>query len=200
MTDSSPTHITPNALEQLLMQAASDDEFKEELLCDRIAAASRRGLALSVSEQATLAAIPEAQLRVMIDNIPLAAEAERMLPEATLGIRPGEGFSKFSAEGIRPEDGSSLVSQGVRPDIPSPVRGIRPAHLLIGAAAVTTVVLTAGSMCLVAGSRPDSSPQSASQSLRTADLDATQGGSQDGAQDGEVDTQRAKDAGPPEDE
>lgn len=156
MNDDSRLEFKCSALEQLLMRAAVDQELTEELVLHREAATARQGISLSASEQATLAAIPEAQLRGMIHNLAQVVEV-------------GSGDSApFSGLG------------GVRRDLPSPIRGVRPAHLLLGVAAVTTAALTAGSLCLVQGSRPDLPPESPVMRVDHVDHDATQGGPPEG--------------------
>ena len=59
----------PVALEQLLITASVDPEFREELLRDREQAAARRGLELTDSERSVLSIAPEHQLEAMIDRI-----------------------------------------------------------------------------------------------------------------------------------
>lgn len=170
MSEYSSTNTAHGAIEQLLIEAAADNKFKEALVVHRAAAARAHGFNLSASEQATLAAIPEAQLRVMIENITPGRAAEEPV-YVSHGVRPDYHAEELTA-GIRPEDAPRVVPGGIRPDLPSRVLGIRPAHLLLGAAAVTTAALAAGSFCMVTGSRPDFPPEETTQSLTARSPDA----------------------------
>ncbi len=59
----------PVGLEQLLLTAAVDPVFREELIRDWEGAASSRGLRLTQSESSVLRIMTESQLEVMIDRI-----------------------------------------------------------------------------------------------------------------------------------
>jgi hypothetical protein len=59
----------PVGMEQLLLTAALDAEFRAELIRDRAQAAERRGLELTSSERSVLAIAPDDQLETMIDRI-----------------------------------------------------------------------------------------------------------------------------------
>lgn len=148
----------PRALERLLAEAAADEALREELLADRLGAAERRGHALSPAERAALEAVPDAQLRTLIEGLarqvvappatPPGLDAELMNMPIT-GIRPDGPV--FAPQGIRPER-----PEPVRGIQPSPVKGIRPGRVVLAAAAVTTVgAAVGGVVCLSAGVRPD---------------------------------------------
>ncbi|MBW2276174.1 MAG: hypothetical protein JRF63_01710 [Deltaproteobacteria bacterium] len=59
----------PVGMEQLLLTAAVDADFRAELIRDRAEAAERRGLELTDSERAVLAIAPDDQLETMIARI-----------------------------------------------------------------------------------------------------------------------------------
>ena len=69
--------LLPQGLELLLRRAASDLEFRDQLLDTRAAAAAAIGLALDPAEQAMLASIPRAQLLLTIERINEAGDRRR---------------------------------------------------------------------------------------------------------------------------
>jgi hypothetical protein len=122
-------------LERLLAEAAADEALREELLADRLGAAQRRGYTLGPDEQAALEAVPAAQLRTLIDGL------SRQVGPASAEVDGGM---------------ASMPVTGIRPDGPSPVKGIRPGRVVLAAAAVTTVgAAIGGAVCVSAGVRPD---------------------------------------------
>ena len=137
----------PRNLEQILAAAAADPSLKEALLADRLAAVEALGQGLSPSEQKILLAVPDEQLRAMVDR--LAGAAPPVLAPPT-----------FAPQGIRPEAPAGVrphsPTRGIRPD--SPVKGIRPGRLLLTAAAATVVTAGAASLCVTAGVRPEAPP------------------------------------------
>ena len=90
----------PAGIEALLRAAAGDDAFLQALLQDREAALAARGITLSASELAVLAAISVEQLGATVLQL-------RQGPIAEAPPLPPPG----------------LQPQGIRPDLPSVVRG-----------------------------------------------------------------------------
>jgi len=109
----------PQAIERVLVDAAADPDFCEALLARRLEALDARGHALAPSERALLGAVPEAQLRTVIDRLrDVAREPVAPAPPAPDGPFPPPA-------GIRPDQ--IPVPAGIRPDqIPVAPQGIRP--------------------------------------------------------------------------
>ncbi len=59
----------PAGIERVLFLAATDEQFRHELMEDRAGAARRRGLRLEASERAVLEHAPRAQLDGFIDSL-----------------------------------------------------------------------------------------------------------------------------------
>lgn len=112
----------PQAIERVLVDAAADPDFCQALLARRLEALDARGHILEPSERALLQAVPEAQLRAVIDGLrDVAKEPVAPAPPAPLG--PGGPFPPPA--GIRPDQ--VPVPAGIRPDrIPMAPQGIRP--------------------------------------------------------------------------
>jgi hypothetical protein len=136
------------AIEELLRAAAGDPALAADLIADPLAAADRRGFALSGEERAMLAAVGPDGLSAAV-----AALRARPLPPppadfpVCTGIRPD--LPVPAPQGIRP-DRPVLAPAGIRPDAPGrdiwldePVRGTRPGRtgrrLLLAAAATTAI-------------------------------------------------------------
>jgi hypothetical protein len=134
----------PVGLEQLLFAAAADPAFRAELVRDREAAAARRGLPLTGSERATLAAAPRVQLEAMIDRIDTSEGSLarsgflRAVAAAALTLAAGTGLGACGA----PDGGQAAGETGapfqgpvdVRPveieaPEPMPPTGIRPEEI-----------------------------------------------------------------------
>lgn len=114
----------PVGLEQVLLAAASDGQFRDQLLEDREAAVTRIGFTLVESERAILAAAPQGQLEVMIDRIDTSrANLERrdfMRAIAATIVSLAVGTSLQACAG--PED----IPQGVdQPPFKGPVEPVK---------------------------------------------------------------------------
>jgi peptidoglycan-associated lipoprotein len=131
----------PRGLEVLVKKAAVDPEFRVILLEQRAAAAGEIELSLSPVEAAMLAAIPRAQLELIIDQTEVPAESRRVFLGkvaaamlAALGLGAIEGCSSFHTKGITPDYPNyppppsagilarPMILEGIDPD--RPVRDI----------------------------------------------------------------------------
>ena len=141
----------PVGLEQVLFAAATDRDFREDLLASRASAVERRGFALVDSERAVLSAAPSGQLERMIDRLDTSkdnlerrefmravaatmvslaagtalsacANAEDPLPAS--GGPPFKGPASQVVESPAPavEPASMATAGGARPDLPEPGR------------------------------------------------------------------------------
>jgi len=115
-----PTGLS-RAIEETLADAARDPGFRDELLADRKRAIGRRNYRLSDTEQSLLDAVPDAQLRSLIDTL---SQQETLVTGAR---------EETSIGGIRPV----YQSAGIRPG--SPVRGTRPGRVVLAAAAAAAL-------------------------------------------------------------
>lgn len=145
----------PEGLQQLLARAAVDRALRDALLSRRAEAAAAAGIALSPSEQAILASVPEAQLAQMIDELarvaPREPPAAYVVDDATRGIRPD--LPVAPPAGIRPD---MPPPAGNRPDTPIPRGHSAKLPLVLGGA-----VLVGGAVAvatLTAGIKPDLPP------------------------------------------
>ena len=132
-------------IERILAEAATDQEFCEHLLRDRVEAVEQRGYALDDNEKAMLRAVPENQLRAILEKIAGSDLHPEQVP--------------FDQEQMR-----YLPCEGIRP------KG--PRRLLL-TAAVTTAALGGGAALLVtAGNRPDAEPQPRAEQVESPTPDA----------------------------
>lgn len=103
----------PIGLEKLLLIAAREPEFKQRLLRERLGAVAARGLTLRPSEQTTLRAIPQAQLRASIER--LDASPQNVQRRRFLGAVAATATAVVAAETF---GGCDLgASDGSRPDV-----------------------------------------------------------------------------------
>ena len=100
----------PIGIEKLLCAAAADPAFCEHLVMARAAALEGTGLEISASEAMILKAVPEAQLRTMIENIDLKRHKRRRffrgIAAASLAATTVMGTTECNdgvAAGIDPE-------------------------------------------------------------------------------------------------
>jgi hypothetical protein len=132
----------PVGLEQLLITAAVDPDFRRELVRDRVEAATRRGLELTESERSVLSIAPAPQLETMIDRIDTseqnlkrrkflrAVAATVVTLAAGTGIGacggPGEGQSTGAETGAPFQGPVDTAAAQPPPPEPMPPTGIRP--------------------------------------------------------------------------
>jgi hypothetical protein len=149
-----PTPPLPKSLEQILAAAARDQQLRDDLLRDRLAAVRSRGFQLSPSEEAVLQAVPEEHLRELIAALP---------PDVT--PVPETPSDYMVSRGIQP-DGPVAMPAGIRPGL---VKGLRPG-LGVGVALVATgaaalgvgyVTLSKGHTADVPAARPPDPPAAA---------------------------------------
>lgn len=125
----------PVGIERVLVLAAVEPEFLQELRGHRLAAVDGRGLTLSRSERAMLGAIPEAQLEATVRGLDTSERNLqrrsflRTVAAGAVTIAAGEALIGCSDEDEDRDAG--LVSEGIRPDMPpnldaSVSRGISP--------------------------------------------------------------------------
>ncbi len=158
MTDDHTPPALPPSLEQVLAEAASDATLRDRLLTDRRAALAGRGL--SESELAIIAAVPDDQLRQMLEQ--LAGQA-LVTTHAPL---PAD----VRCQGIRPDD------EHHDPQLRERVRGTRPGRLLL-AAAVTSAAIGGGATLLCSmGVRPDRPEQITQPHEARGDAGTSEGG------------------------
>jgi hypothetical protein len=136
----------PVGLEQLLIAAAVDADFRRELIRDRERAATRRGLELTGSERSVLAVAPDAQLEAMIDRLDTSEknlerrEFLRAVAATAVTLAAGTGLEACGGSGDKPAaetdapfkgesqqlqvpEPDSMPPTGIRPDeIPEPVQ------------------------------------------------------------------------------
>ncbi len=122
-------------LEQLLAEAARDADFRAHLLRDRWGAVSERKLELSHSQRQLLEAIPDDQLKNLIEVMIDKPLMDPMDGTQCLGIRPDPPVTR----GISPD---IPQMQGIRPGY-NPVKGIRPIVAVATAAAISAAAAAA---------------------------------------------------------
>ena len=117
------TDSVPRGIEILVKKASVDSVFKEALLKERAAAASRIDLTLENSEVSMLNNIPQPHLEGMISatkvspnmkQIFLGYTAAVMLAALTATASASDDDSRGMTQGIRPDD---VATRGIRPDI-----------------------------------------------------------------------------------
>jgi len=110
----------PRAIEVLIKKAAVDPAFKKMLMEKRAGAADVIALTLSPAEEAMLEAVPEAQLRAIVDNTKVSPG----LRPAFLGATAG---AMLAALGARAPAGGAedieIKTYGIVPDIPPETAG-----------------------------------------------------------------------------
>lgn len=130
----------PVGLEQLLIVAAGDPRFRQELIRDRERAAVRRGLALTDSERAVLGSAPAEQLEAMIQRIDTSEknlerrEFLRAVAATAVTLAAGTGLEACggsdeplsqTGETAAPFKGKVQEVEVLAPE-PMPPTGIRP--------------------------------------------------------------------------
>ena len=85
------------AIEEILADAAKDPEFRSELLVDRNGAIERRSYSLSDTEKNLLDAVPEEQLRALLDTL------SRSDAPGIFKGQPGQAMPLGPPAGIRPK-------------------------------------------------------------------------------------------------
>lgn len=139
------TPPVPTGLQKLLRLASVDPGFARELLLHRERVAAAAGVELNGREQAMLQAVPEEQLRDMIESLPPPPEARRDFlrkTAATAVVLLGGAALSGCEDGpsAAPEEPVPFVEErppgrperlegtkGIRPfSQPQPVTGIRP--------------------------------------------------------------------------
>lgn len=114
----------PGGIEQLVGLAAHDPKFRERLFSDRLKAARKARVALTDSERMLLAAIPDEQLAITIDNATPVKPARRGFLRVALGfvaaLFGGTALGTLSGcpgpvGGARPDE---PATEGMRPDVP----------------------------------------------------------------------------------
>jgi hypothetical protein len=150
MLEKTRTISVPVGLEQLLFTAASDPEFRAELIRDRVAAAERRGLDLTPSERSVLAIAPDDQLEAMIDRIDTSERSlkrhkfMRAVAATAVTLAAGTGLAAGGCSGDKQEPQTDAPFKGqvdtaqvdtpqadtakieIEQPEPAPTRGIRP--------------------------------------------------------------------------
>jgi hypothetical protein len=128
----------PVGLEQLLIAAAVDADFRRELIRDRERSATRRGLELTGSERAVLAVAPDAQLEAMIDRIDTSQKNLerraflRAVAATAVTLAAGSGLEACGGSGDKPaaETDAPFKGESQKLDVPEPEpmppTGIRP--------------------------------------------------------------------------
>ncbi len=138
------TPPVPTGMQKLLRLAAVDPGFARELLLRRDQVAAAAGVELNERERAMLQAVPEEQLRAMVESLPPPPEARRdflrktaatavvLLGGAALSgcedapkapvVPPEEPVVRprdmNATKGIRPLSETTVT--GIRPDVPPP--------------------------------------------------------------------------------
>jgi hypothetical protein len=100
----------PIGIEKVLCAAAGDPVFRESLVTARGDALGGSGLALSASETMILRAVPEAQLRTMIENIDLERHRRRRF------FRGIAAASLAATTLMGTTECTEVASKGVEPD------------------------------------------------------------------------------------
>ena len=96
-------------VERVLYEAATDADFKQQLIADRARALEARGLALGPSEQAVLSNVTDTALKAMIDAIVVPEHKRRRFMKAVAAVSAG-------AAGLVLVPGCPAADKGVRPD------------------------------------------------------------------------------------
>jgi len=105
----------PRGVEVLIKKAAVDEAFRERLLSERAQAAALIGLKLAPAEEALLANIPAAQLEATIARTVVKPDLRRVfLAGAAAAMLAACAAASCGDPGPVP------VSEGIRPDTPSP--------------------------------------------------------------------------------
>jgi hypothetical protein len=102
----------PVGLEKVLLLASTDTRFRDQLLRDRDAAASARGLALRASERAVLRSIPEERLLAAIEGID--ASPANLRRRRFMGAVAASAAAVVAAEAFGGCDSGAV--DGIRPD------------------------------------------------------------------------------------
>jgi len=111
----------PRGLPALIRLASVNEGFCEELVHKRAGAAQAAGVELTLSEQAMLAAVPEAQLRAMIEGMPPPPVARReFLRQAAASAVVALGGAAFVGSMTASCEDPPILAQGIRPDMPPP--------------------------------------------------------------------------------
>jgi hypothetical protein len=120
----------PTGIQQLLRLAAIDEVFHRELLERRDELATVAAIALTPSERAILRAVPAAQLRSMIANLPLPTPDRRgfLREAASSAVLVLGGAAVIASESCqRPERKEMESEGGISPHLrEKPVK--RPEH------------------------------------------------------------------------
>ncbi len=136
----------PIGIEKVLCAAAADREFCEQLVMARRDALNGTGLELSASETMILEAVPEAQLRTMVENIDLKRHKRRRffrgIAAASLAATTAMGVSDcnelVTTTGIDPHEdvtqGDVLPPEDTRIDVFTP-----PKETLVGSDTVEVI-------------------------------------------------------------
>ncbi len=107
----------PAGIDYLLSLGARDPKFRERLLKDPLAAARRAGLRLTDSERAILSALPDEQLRAVIDNATPPRTARRSFLQRAALWMAGlfGGVTMTTMTGC-----AAPTPKGAAPDVPPP--------------------------------------------------------------------------------
>jgi hypothetical protein len=129
----------PVGLEQLLITAAIEPGFREELIRDRVKAASRRGLKLTPSESSVLKIAPQSQLETMIDRIDTSEKNLekrsflRSVAATVLTLAAGTSLQACGGTDEAKETGAPFKGEVQQVEVPQPEpmppTGIRPEDL-----------------------------------------------------------------------
>jgi hypothetical protein len=106
----------PRGVEVLIKKAAVDEAFRERLLSERAQAAALIGLKLAPAEEALLANIPAAQLAATISRTVVKPDLRRVF----LAGAAAAMLAACAATSCGDPAGPVPVSEGIRPDTPSP--------------------------------------------------------------------------------
>ena len=115
------TDLVPRGIEILIKKASVDHAFKEALLKERAAAASRIDLSLEDTEVTMLNNIPQPHLEGIIS----ATKVSPNMRQIFLGCTAAVMLAALTATASASDDDSRLVPQGIRPDDVGTL-GIRP--------------------------------------------------------------------------
>ena len=120
---------TPDGVQQVLVLAASDEEFRERLLGDREAALEQCGIALSKTERAVIMAAPPDQLEAMVTRlVPADPQRREFLRQAARTGGAIAAAALLAGTGCA-DDNEDVRTKGIRPDPPDhsmKPTGIRP--------------------------------------------------------------------------
>ncbi|MDQ7825028.1 MAG: hypothetical protein RDV48_19665 [Candidatus Eremiobacteraeota bacterium] len=117
----------PQGIQKLIIASSMNEEFKDRLMKDPMAAASYLGVTLAPSEQAILAAVPKSQLVTMIDHMKVPSIPRRqfiknsaaslaLAAAASLGFTT-DALGQVICTGISPDKGE-VRTRGISFDTP----------------------------------------------------------------------------------